>query len=73
MFVRNIQAHVGGEVIMKKIIISILAVLAFSWAPVVSVEQSPEMVVMCANAEGSYFIVSKSISGAINAEQMSNI
>jgi len=54
---------------MKKIIISILAVLAFSWTPVVSAEQSPESVVTCVNAGENYFIYSKSISGAINEEQ----
>ena len=54
---------------MKKIIIMILAALAFSWAPVVSAEQSPESVVTCAMAGENYLVLSKSISGAINAEQ----
>jgi hypothetical protein len=54
---------------MKKIIILILAALAFSWTPVVSAEQSPESVVTCVSAGAPYFIYSKSISGAINEEQ----
>ena len=56
---------------MKKIIILILAVLAFSWTPVVSAEQSPESVVTCAGptSAGDYRILSKSISESINAEQ----
>jgi len=54
---------------MKKIIISLLAVLAFSWTPVVSAEQSPESVVTCASAEGTYLILNKSISGDINTDQ----
>ena len=54
---------------MKKIMILILAVLAFSWTPIVAAEQSPESVVTCANAGGSYLIVTKSISGAINTDQ----
>lgn len=53
---------------MKKIIILILAALAFSWTPVVSAEQSPESVVTCASA-GDHRVVCKSISEAINDEQ----
>ena len=54
---------------MKKIIISILAVLAFSWTPVVSADQSPESVVKCLDGGGRFLVVAKSISEAINAEQ----
>jgi hypothetical protein len=37
---------------MKKTVILILAVLAFSWTPVVSAEQSPESVVTCLDGGG---------------------
>ena len=54
---------------MKKIMILILAVLAFSWTPVVSADQSPESVVQCMHGGGRFLVVAQSISEAINAEQ----
>ena len=53
---------------MKKIIILILAVLAFSWTPVVSAEQSPESVVTCGTFIRDYLVSSTAISGAVNAD-----
>lgn len=57
------------EKLMKKIMILILSVLAFSWTPGVSADQSPESVVKCMDGGGRFLVVAKSISEAINAEQ----
>jgi hypothetical protein len=54
---------------MKKIIILILAVLAFSWTPVVSAEQSPESVVTCGTFIRDYLVSSTAISGSVNADE----
>jgi len=57
---------------MKKIIISLLAVLAFSWASGVAADrgmtqQSPESIVTCASLD-TYVVLVTTISGDINAE-----
>jgi hypothetical protein len=54
---------------MKKIIILIFAVLAFSWTPVVSAEQSPESIVSCSANATPYLVLGESIPETINAEQ----
>lgn len=58
---------------MKKIIISILAVLAFSWTPVVSAgngsdKQSPESIVSCLGGN-TFVVLYRSIAEPINSEQ----
>jgi len=54
---------------MKKIVILILAVLVFSWTPVVSAEQSPESVVTCGTFIRDYLVSSTAISGSVNADE----
>lgn len=59
---------------MKNIVISIFVVSALFWISGASAgkypgKHSPESVVTCVSAGEPYFIVSKSISGAINEEQ----
>jgi len=53
---------------MKKIVISLLAVLAFSWASGVAADQSPESIVSCSST-GIYGVAARSIAEGINAEQ----
>ena len=53
---------------MKKIIILILAALAFSWTPVMSAEQSPESVVTCGVNLGDFISIA-SVPETINVEQ----
>jgi len=53
---------------MKKIIILILAALAFSWTPVVSAEQSPESFMTCASGNGDG-IKAISVPATINIDQ----
>jgi len=61
-----------GEIAMKKIIISLLAVLAFSWASGVAADQSPESIVSCSSIfiDGifTYAVIYSAISSGINAE-----
>jgi hypothetical protein len=52
---------------MKKIIISLLTVLAFSWASGVAADQSPESIVTCANA-GTYLVLGVTLPDTINAD-----
>ena len=54
---------------MKKIVISLLAVLAFSWASGVAAEQSPESIVTCSANATPYLVLGESIPETINAEQ----
>ena len=57
---------------MKKIIISILVLFAFTWTPVVSADQSPESLVTCTSfvIDGifTYAVAFSAISSEINAE-----
>ena len=59
---------------MKKIVISIFVVSALFCISAVSAgkypgKDSPESVVTCASAEGTYLVLNKSMSGAINTDQ----
>ena len=58
---------------MKKLVIAILVVVAFSWVSVVSadnkpVEESPESIVTCLNA-GTQLLYSRSLPETVNGEQ----
>jgi len=53
---------------MKNIIISLLAVLAFSWASGVAADQSPESIVSCIG-EKPFMVLYRSIAEPINGEQ----
>jgi len=59
---------------MKKIIISILAVLVFSWTSAVSAgngssKGSPESVVTCGSFIIEYLVSNTAISGSVNADE----
>ena len=53
---------------MKNIIISLLAVLAFSWASGVAADQSPESIVSCIGGH-TFVVLYRSIAEPINGEQ----
>ena len=59
---------------MKKLVIAILVVVAFSWVSVVSadnkpVEESPESIVWCLSALGTHLVMTRSLPETINAEK----
>ena len=59
---------------MKKIVIAILVVVAFSWVSVVSaenrrVDESPESIVWCLSALGTHLVQTRSLPETINAEK----